>query len=245
VPVSTLADSLNDPVLQVDQESRTLHVFASRHGTIVSKEASLDDLRFEPGTGHVFMVGGSGAVANPTSSKDPVDSRSGMVILASDTTGNAYRHAEAPIESRPGQVQPSGDPPAPPEQLRAEAIDPDTVTLTWQEVVDPNRWRPGEDGERAAGYVVSRDGVEIATVTEPYLRDQVVDGSTAARPASLEYAVQAFDLSGNRSEPSTAVVDLPLADPGSRTPWLLVGLVAAGAVAVIVVRRRPPASGRR
>ena len=245
VPVSTIADDLNDPVLQVDPQSRTVYLFASRHGTIVTKQASLDDLRFEAGIGQVFMVRGSGAVANPTSTKDPVGSGTGMVVLASDGTANAYRHAEAPIGDHESQVDLGhGEPLGPPEELRARAISPNTVALTWEEVVDRDRWVPGEDGVRAAGYVVLRDGVEIATVTQPYLRDEIGE-DPADRPAVVHYTVHAVDRAGSRSEPATAVIDLPAAESGDGRPWLPLAAVAGLAAAVLVValvhrRRRSP-----
>jgi hypothetical protein len=244
VPVSTVGDGLNDPVLTVDPGTRTLHLFASRQGSIVTKQASLDDLRFPTGIGSVFLTGAAGGVFNPTTSKDPVDPSSGLVVLASDITSHGYRHAEAPIgdgqpQAAPGDAQPL----AAPAQLRARALSPDSVALSWAAVVDRDRWAPGQDGVPAGQYVVLRNGVEVTTVTEPFFRDRVPDDAAAERPASVEYAVLAVDQAGNRSEAATTVVELPAPEAGNAVPWWVpvvagVGLVAAGGGYLVVRRRR-------
>ena len=97
------------------------------------------------------------------------------------------------------------------------------------------------------GYVVLRDGVEIATVTTTYARDQPRDDGDAATEETVEYTVQAVDLAGNRSEPSRVVVRLPAAEKGRTTgPLVGIGLLAAALpvmalVGYVAVRRRRPA----
>ena len=247
VPVSTVADALDQPVLSVDEETRTLYLFASANGDIVSKQASLDDLTFLPGPGSMFVFGGDGRLAEPTAPRERVGSRSGVVILATDVRRVGYFHAEAPIVID----NPVPDPndvvaPEPPALLQGRAQGPTSVVLSWEEVVEAGRWSAGRDGLPVQGYVVLRDGDEIATVTTTYVRDQPRDEDDAAAGTSVEYQVQAVDLAGNRSEPSRVVVDLPAADTG-RTAGELVGLgllgvalpVAAAAGYVTFRRRRP------
>lgn len=241
-PAGTIADGLTDAVLQVDQETRTVHLFASQHGNIVTKQASFDDLQFT-GTPELFAVSGSGGNSNPTGSRNAVDAGTGMVVLSSDETAKAYRHAEAPVGDGAPRVDPSDTtPPARPEDLDGRAVDAGTVALTWAEVVDTGQWVPAEDGARASGYVITRDGVEIATVSEPVFRDEVRDES-ASRRATVEYTVLAVDASGNRSEAARVVVELPAAGKRPLSPGLVasiaaVGALAAGGGAYLLRRRR-------
>jgi hypothetical protein len=237
VPVSTVADALNDPILQVDVATRTLHLFASHGGSIVTKQAPLDDIRFEPGIGSLFALGVGAGLLNPTGTKDPLDARSGLVVLANDVSAHTYRHAELPISS-PTPVADPADviPPGPPTLLLARVDAAATVTLTWAEVTDPTRWFPGRAGVPARGYVVLRDGVEIATVATTSFRDQLAADTASA--TSLEYQVMAVDDSGNRSTPSSVVVDPSTAPPpgpeSSIGIWLLA--VAAGTLVVALLR---------
>lgn len=242
-PAGSIADDVNDPIVLVDEEARTLHLFASRQGSIVTKQASLDDLQFESGTGQVFMRGVAAGLFNPTSTKESVSSETGLVVLASDIAGTAYRHAEAALGDTPPRAD-FGEAArhAPPEQLRALDVSAGTVTLSWAEVVDTDSWAPAQDGAPARAYVVLRDGEEIATVTEPLVRDEVRDGAAASRPSTVQYAVQAVDEAGNRSEPAIIAVDLPAADQRGDLPLVpmlvAVGLlVAAGGIFVLLRRR--------
>jgi hypothetical protein len=116
------------------------------------------------------------------------------------------------------------------------------VTLSWAEVVDTDSWAPAQDGARARAYVVLRDGEEIATVTEPLVRDEVLGGAAASRSSTVEYTVQAVDEAGNRSEPAIIAVDLTAADQRGDLPLVpilvTVGLlVAAGGIFVLLRRR--------
>jgi hypothetical protein len=240
VPVSTYADGMNDPILMVDQTTRTLHLFASRDGSIVTKQASLDDIRFEPGIGNLFILGVEGGLLNPTGTKDPLDSRSGIVVLANDLQAHNYRHAEMPIVSPSPVVDPADvTPPEPPAALQGRGDGSGTVALSWDEVADESTWSPGRLGTPADQYVVLRDGVEIATVTTTSFRDEPGDGAGAAPAGSVEYQVLAVDQSGNRSAPASVVVDLTVADAAAGQTRVGIWLLVLAAVAVCVALVRP------
>ncbi|MDP9328911.1 MAG: metallophosphoesterase [Actinomycetota bacterium] len=69
-------------------------------------------------------------------------------------------------------------------------------------------WRPSSDDVGVAGYTIYRDGSPLTTV--PTSRSAYRD--TAVQPATTYlYAVDAFDLAGNHSEPSP---DLSVTTPG-------------------------------
>jgi hypothetical protein len=235
VTVATVADRLDDPVLAVDEETRTLHVFASQGGDIVTKQTSLDDLSFPPGLGNLFILGAGGALVDPTVARAPVDSRSGLVVLASDAADRRYRHGELPIVP----VEPAADPddhtaPNPPGRLQAQALTPETVVLAWAPANDGDRWVAAADGVPVKEYIVMRDGEEVARVTSTSVQDEI-DGATSG---TVEYVLQAVDHAGNRSSPVRLTVELP---EKSTSPGTLVGLgllIAAALAGLYAFLRR-------
>jgi hypothetical protein len=247
VPVSTIADGLDQPMLSVDLETRSLYLFAAADGDIVAKQTSLDELSFEPGRGSMFVFGGDGRLLEPSAPRD-VGSRSGVVVLASDVRRLGYFHAEAPIVAPEPVVDPNDvTPPDAPALLQGRAEDSNSVILSWAEVTEKGRWSAARDGLPVREYVVSRNGEAINTVTTTYIRDQPRAETDAAAAISVDYVVQAVDDAGNRSEPATITVDLPAADTGRSTGQLvglgLLGLALplAGAVGYVTYRRRRPA----
>ena len=226
VPVSTVDDGLNDPILQVDLATRTLRVFAQHNDSIVMKSSSLDALAFPPGIGTTFVNGTGHQLSNPTGTKGPVDARSGLVILASDWHSWTYRHAELSLGPPPADP---GDqvPPTPPATLRAQVISPESVVLSWEAASDGTRWVPGGSGVPVAGYVVSRNGAEVTTVTSTGWEDKTrIDGTTV-----VEYSVSAVDASGNRSAPASVTAELSGADQSRTLVYVAIGLlVLAGAL---------------
>lgn len=239
-PVSTVADALDQPTLAVDATSRTLNLFAVQDDDVVVKQAPLDDLVFQPGPGKVFLQGGRGRIFFPSTSKEPVSARSGLVVLASDQGVLRYRHAEAPIPS----PEPLADPadataPGPPPILRGSAPDSQTVILSWAEAIDGDRWAPARNGVPAAQYVVVRNGAEIATVANTVFEDRPRGDLPAAGTRWLDYDVIAVDATGNRSEPAAVTVKLPAAAPKEDSSFLGWGLVALAAVCAGLALVRP------
>lgn len=238
-PVSTIADGLNDPVLQVDASTDTFRLFATANGSIVEKQAPITDPRFRPGRGSLFVLSTEGVVGNAAVSKDPVDFRSGLVVLASDIKVNAYRHAELPLPVSTDVVIPEDViPPHSPTALQARALSPDTAILSWAPVTDGDRWSPANDGVPVAGYVIQRDGIEVGTVTSTSLQDRARPASETAGPTSVTYEVLAVDEAGNRSAPARVTVELPAAEP-SRLPRLVgVSALVLASIAGLVGARR-------
>jgi hypothetical protein len=231
-PASTVAEDLNQPVLLVDEGTGKLHLFASGGGDIVTKETSLDDLRFEPGRGDLFVLGAGNTVTNATVPKEPVNARSGLVVLASDMANRTYRHAEMPLSS-PIPVADPDDQTAPsaPGDLQGRALSDQRIVLTWSAATDGDQWAPARNGVPVKEYVVLRDGVEVATVPSTSIQDHVGGRPDDATGRSVDYAVLAVDFAGNRSEAVRLTVEVPAA--GSTPPALVVGLVLAGLAAVV------------
>jgi hypothetical protein len=229
VPVSKVADGLNDPILQVDLATRTLHVFATRDVSIIRKTSPLDTIGFEPGIGTVFVNGAGHQLGDPTGTKDALDTRSGLVILASDTRSWTYRHAEMSLG--PPAADPADQvPPTAPPSVQAQVLSPGTVALSWEAASDGARWVPGTTGVPVSSYVVSRNGVEVATVTSTGVQDQVRASSEAAAATVIEYSVTAIDATGNRSLPTILTVELPAAEGSGPLVLVAVGLLVLAAV---------------
>jgi hypothetical protein len=232
-PVSTVADGLDDPVLQVDVGTRTLRVFASRDGAIVTKTAPLDAIRFDSGPGDVFVNGALKELSAPSVTKDPVDTRSGLVVLTSDSLTSSYRHAELPLDPSTPVADPADrTPPTAPAGLQARAVSPEKAVLSWDPARDGDRWVPAGSGVPVAGYLVARNGRALGTVTTTAFEDRVRAAPAARQATSITYTVTAVDASGNRSAPTTLVVRLPGAE-SSRT--LVIGAIALLGLAGLVI----------
>jgi hypothetical protein len=94
--VSSSYDALTRPVLLIDPEHRKLYVFMSDEGggNIYYKQSSMDTIAFPSDKGTTFIQAGSGltTINDATSTKQPVNSATGIVILASDDNAKWYAH---------------------------------------------------------------------------------------------------------------------------------------------------------
>ena len=230
---STVADRLNDPVLQVDAATNTLHLLAAHRGRIVDKTAPIDDIRFEPGLGEILMLGTDGVLSYPTGSKTPATDRSGLVVMASDIKTRSYRHAELPLPaSSPAEPDPEDkSPPDRPKTLQGRAAAPEIAVLSWDAAQDRGGWFPAAEGAPAAGYVIFRGGEEIGTTATTTFTDRPRTRSEATDALSVTYEVVSVDASGNRSKPNRVVVDLPAATTVNLPQ--LVGIGGIGAAVLI------------
>jgi hypothetical protein len=238
--VSTVGDALDDPVVQFDETTRMLYVFASGHGNIVEKHTPIDDIKMTPGPGEVFVAGAGGTLIDPTVTQEPVNGRSGIVVLASDSASRTYRHAELPIAS----PQPVADPedhtaPSPPGNVRGRAMDSETVLLSWAAAIDGDHWAPDGRGVPVQTYVVLRDGVEVAVTTSTSVRDEPRAGKDDSADLRVRYQVVALDKAGNRSTSPPLEVEIPGTQRSGGTRDVGLGLlVLAGVAGVLYALRR-------
>ena len=239
-PVATVADLVNDPVLVLNDATRTMYVFASSAGDIVMKSSPVDTPAFEPGKGELFALGTEGPLIDPSVPKESVTGESGIVVLASDDEAHVYHHAEMPLQEATALVDPDdATPPGPPGVLRGRALSENRVVLSWTAASDGDRWLPAREGVPVAEYVVERDGVEVTTPSTSF-EDRIETTPGDKPPTRVEYRVYAVDLAGNRSEAAELSISLPSEESSWNryTVGLGLFLVALAAIGLFLWRRR-------
>ena len=84
------------PIVIIDQEHRNLYMFATapeNSGTIYYKKSSLSNISFSEGLGTPFIQSATDThINNATSTKQNVNSATGLPVLASDDTSRFYWH---------------------------------------------------------------------------------------------------------------------------------------------------------
>jgi hypothetical protein len=111
--VGTLAECHTRPIVMLDEENSRVHVLATAPtssgcaysglpGTIYEKVAPMDDPVFPTGRGTpVIRDAASENMNNATSTKQGVNSGSGLVVLASNTSTARYWHADLALPAKP------------------------------------------------------------------------------------------------------------------------------------------------
>jgi hypothetical protein len=96
-PFGTVADDHTRPIVLVAEDDRMVYVFAAAPccsgGAIYYKQSSLDAISFPGGLGTPFMRSSANAnLNNPTSTKQPLNSATGLLVIASDYHSGFYFH---------------------------------------------------------------------------------------------------------------------------------------------------------
>jgi hypothetical protein len=98
---STRGDAMTRPMVLLDESNRRVFMFAATsEGTgaqIFYKTTSMDAPGFGPGKGNPFVTWPATTLINATSTKQPVDAASGVVVLTGDRDGRRYYHGELPL----------------------------------------------------------------------------------------------------------------------------------------------------
>ncbi|MBX7445449.1 MULTISPECIES: hypothetical protein [unclassified Arthrobacter] len=147
--ISTLADCQTRPQIVLDPDNNKIHAFqtgpstnvsgcpyAGVSGSIYEKTADMDNPVFGSGRGTPIIQNGSSAtVNNPTTTKQPVTSTSGIVVLASDDAAKRYWFADLPVGSPKTATAPGTFVPIAPTRFldtRSTAPVPANTTLSFQ-----------------------------------------------------------------------------------------------------------------
>jgi hypothetical protein len=198
--VGTVADDLTRPMVLLDETNRQINVFATwpvGGGSIYYKTSPMSNISFAPGRGTKFVTWTGARIHDASSTKQPVNARTGMVVLASDASAFRYYHAEMSLAAA------DTSPPSVPGGLSATATSATRVDLSWS---------AAQDDVGVARYRVYRNGTQVGAPTTTSFSD-----TTAAPDTTYSYTVDAVDAAGNSSAQSApvTVTTPPQTSPGT------------------------------
>jgi hypothetical protein len=215
-PYGTVADDETRSQVMLDTEHRQLYMFVSAPccsgGTITYKSTSLASPSFAPGPGTpLIQLPTSPMINNPSSTKQPLSSSTGLVVLGGDDSTASYDH---------GAIGLGPDTRAPDTRIAAGA--PSGTTATTARFVFAS-------DEAAVRFQCSLDGGAFAACATP----APVSGLA---PGGHTFAVRAIDWAGNVDATPATESWTTLATPGAAAP---AGTAGAGAAAGRTTRVAP------
>jgi methionine-rich copper-binding protein CopC len=137
--VSSGAENQTRAILLIDTDNRNLHVFTADEtgGAIYHKQTSIDNIQFPAGFGDRFIGSTTYTkINNPSSTKQTVNSSTGLVVLASDDTQDWYLHNMLELGSPPVDNTPPAVTAKTPAAGTANVATSTNVTATFSEPVN-------------------------------------------------------------------------------------------------------------
>jgi hypothetical protein len=189
-------DNHTRPIVLIDQESRQLYMFAASPccsgGVIYYKQTSLDKIVFDSGLGTPFIQMRTDThINNVTSTKQNLNSMTGLLVVASDDTSGYYVHNEIKI-SPPDTTTPSS----------AISSPAEGVTVSGRVMVTADA---SDDSGVAQVQFFLDENLLGTDLIAPY----EVEWDTANSPAGKhELYVQVQDLAGNISQSGPVMVTI-------------------------------------
>jgi hypothetical protein len=191
--VGQIRDGHTRPIVVLDTEHDEALVFATaptRGGAILFKHSSFDDIRFPVGRGEVAIAAdGLLEINDATSTKQPVDASTGLVVLASDNPTGRYVHLAASLGGPiPGRA--IGPPPDGPEAAPTGPIDLVQETYASFPVGEPAQplWATAPSRSNGTVSYVRREGQDVATRVR-------TDGTGELRPCRRFGATRSGSIS--------------------------------------------------
>lgn len=188
---AVVADKLTRPQLALDSTNKDLYILMTDEGggQAYYKKAPLSAISFGSGKGQVLMSSPGALINNVSTTKDAVDSATGLVVIASDEFTRTYYHAEMSLGGTPPPADTT--PPSTPTNLQASAASSSSVSLSWT---------ASTDDVGVTAYTIYRDGAAVGTTGNTQFTDSGLQAGT-----TYSYTVQASDAAGNRSAQSSSV----------------------------------------
>jgi hypothetical protein len=131
-------------------------------------------------------------------------------VYAEDKASNLSKPSAPSTVSTPGLTSPDKSPPNVP-VATAKVVSPTQVTISWNAVTDNP---PGGGASGVRGYIVFRNGTQIANVTTTSTNDGPF---IFASGTSYKYTVLAYDAAGNKSAQSAPSSVIPNPSGGGGT----------------------------
>jgi hypothetical protein len=141
VTFGRVQDDHTRPIVIIDEQNRNLYMFATapvNGGTIYYKQAPLDRISFANGKGTPFIQSSADAtVNNATSTKQNVNSASGLVVLASDTNSKYYLHNTLNLSSNNADTTAPTVSSVTPADAATGVAAAENAEVTFSEAMDP------------------------------------------------------------------------------------------------------------
>jgi len=158
--VSRVVDNATRAIVLIDEEHRQLYVFVSAPccsgGAIYVKQSSLDDISFPDGTGTPFIQSSIHTrISHPTSTKQNLNSTTGLLVLASDDSTRTYLHNTINLGAVP--------------DTSIDAGPPGTV-------IRPDARFSFSTSEAGASFACSLDGAPFSPCVSPQRCTDLADG---------------------------------------------------------------------
>jgi hypothetical protein len=110
-PTASVADKLTRPQLALDSTNKVIYVMQATEGggTIYYKKAPMSSKPAftASGKGTVFMAHAGAKINNVSTSKDPINTTTGLVALGADEYAHRYYHTELAIPGGPDRTAPA------------------------------------------------------------------------------------------------------------------------------------------
>ena len=238
------ADGHTRPIVLVDSQNQMVHMFATAPesgGAIYYKSANMGSISFPPGRGTVFMQAATGELNNSTSTKQQVNTTTGLVVLASNSGTLTYHHNYIPL---------GGGPPPTTVTPTATTVTPTATTVTPTPTTvtpTPTTVTPTPTTTTPTATPPPGDTLTLAPIADTHVKTDratanygTLDYVRVRWTSTVDYDTYfKFDVSGTGGQVSRAILWLYSYDGGpdggtiytasnnylgSSTPWTETGL---------------------
>jgi hypothetical protein len=183
-PTASVADKLTRPQLALDSTNKVVYILQSTEGggSVYFKSAPMSNKPTftASGKGTTFIAFTGAKINNPSTSKDPVNSTTGLVAIAADQYARQYYHAEMTIPGGSDITAPA-----------APSVSPASGTYTSEQSV---RMLAAESGATIR-YTV---GTGTTVPSDPTSSSTVYNGPITVSSSQIIKA-RAYDAAGNGS----------------------------------------------
>jgi hypothetical protein len=226
-PVGRVSDHQTRPIVLLDTTNRIIHIFLTAPeagGAIYEKTSPLDAISFAQGPGTPVMVDASNpGLNNATSTKQAVDSSSGLVVLAANDQTMRYWHHYDPLNGSPSptpspSVSPSAPPPPTPSPTSPPSPTPSptpTPTATPSPTPTPTpRPSPSAGGQLTFTATADAQVLSSSPTTNYGTRTNI----TVRNGGSTSYSYRSyltFAVTGLAGPPRSAVLRIFVTDPST------------------------------
>jgi hypothetical protein len=217
-PVGRVSDHQTRPIVLLDTTHRIIHVFLTAPesgGAIYEKTSPIDAISFAQGLGTPVIVDASNpGLNNATSTKQAVDSSTGLVVLAANDSTMRYWHHFDALGGGPSPTpSPSASPSAPPPSPTPTPTPVPTPTPTAIPTPTPTP-RPSPSTGGQLTFTATADSQVLSSQAGTNYGSRT--NLTVRNGGTTSYSYRSylkFDVSGLSGPPSSAMLRVFVTDP--------------------------------